>query len=482
MITPRERYLEMINKHQVVKINKERGMILPTLIMLMTAFTIVGLALVSYTTGQYGRTRTNVFVANATQVAEAGIEQSLYQINLDESFTGFATEQEFINNSTQGRGVYTTVVAQTPDSNAKILTSTAKIYRQSNPTTPVSTRKIKVTIVGTNSQGYSVHTGPGGLILGGSANITNSDVYVNGNLTLSGSAKIGTNAQPVNVDVAHIACPATATPGPTYPMLCTTGQPISMTASTAIYGTVCATGQTSTGPNNNIKTGIGGQGLKLGCTAPAVATPTYDRSAQINAVTTSGSASSSTYSCGGSSSKTWPANLKLTGDVSTNGSCQLRITGNVYITGNLDFGGSTVVTVDNSLGTTRPVIIVDGTISTAGSVRILANSAGTGAHFISFKSTLACTTNPPASSCAPTGTDLKNSQALQTVTVTGSANQPGMIFQAYWGKISLGGSGNMGAAIGQTVDLTGTGTVTFGTILSSGNRSWTVTSYQQDFD
>ena len=458
-----------------VKKQNESGMILVVLVALMTAFAIIGVALYSYVTSQYSRTRNNVFIANATQAAEAGIEQTLYQINQNEAFTGYATEQEFFNNSTQGKGVFTSIISPTADSNAKTITSTAKVYRLSNLTDPVSTRKIKVTIVGTNAEGYSVHTGPGGLILGGSANITNSDVFVNGKITMSGSARIGTSAQPLNVNVAHTACPAGSNPGPTYPQVCSSGQPISIGGSARIYGSVCATGQTN---STGIFAGSGGQGLIAGCIAPPTATPTYDRSAHIAAVTTTGSGSSSTYACGGADNKTWPANLKLTGNASPGGSCRLRITGNVYITGNLNLGGSAILTIDNSVGTTRPVIIVDGTITTGGSARVIANSSGTGAHFISFRSTAAC--NPNCTSV--TGTDLKNSQDLTTVNVGGSANLPGMIFQAYWSKIILGGSGNMGAAAGQTIDMSGSGTVTFGTILSSGNRSWTVTSYQQVFN
>ena len=457
------------------KNSKQEGMILVALISLMTAFAVVGLALYSYVTSQYSRTRNNVFIANTIQAAEAGIEQTLYEINQNEAFAGYPTEQTFFDNATQGKGVFTTVISPTADSNAKTITSTAKVYRLSNLIEPVSTRKIKVTIVGTNSEGYSVHTGPGGLILGGSANITNSDVYVNGKITMSGSARIGTSSQPLNVNVAHISCPTGANPGPTYPQVCTTGQPITIGGSSRIYGNVCATGQTNT---TGIYAGSGGQGLIVGCVAPAVSTPTYDRAAHIAAVTTTGAGNSSTYACSGSSNKTWPANLKLTGNVSVGGSCKLRITGNVYITGNLDLGGSSITTIDDSVGTTRPVIIVDGTITNGGSARIIANSSGAGAHFISFKSTAVC--NPNCTEV--TGTDLKNSQALLTVNIGGSASMPGMIFQAYWSKITLGGSGNMGAAVGQTIDMSGSGTVTFGTILSSGNRSWTVTSYQQVFN
>ena len=55
---------------------------------------------------------------------------------------------------------------------------------------------------------------------------------------------------------------------------------------------------------------------------------------------------------------------------------------------------------------------------------------------------------------------------------------PGVIFNAYWGKVTIGGSGNIGSAIGQTVNLNGAGTVTFGTKLSSGVSTWTISSYQ----
>lgn len=460
----------------------EHGMILVALTLLMTAFTVIGLALFSYTSSQYSRTRTNVYVANAMQVAEAGIEQSLYEINQNESFTGFASEQTFFDNATQGKAVYATEVNPTPDSNAKTITSTGKIYRQSDTVNPVSTRKIKVTIVGTISEGYSVHTGSGGLILSGSANVTNSDVFVNGRITMSGSAKIGTSSQPVNVNVANIACPNTTNPGPTYPQLCTDGtQPIGLQQSTFIYGTVCATGQTSVGPKSggNILPGSGGEGLKLGCTAPPVSTPTYNRAAHISAVASTGAGNSNTYVCNNwPFDRTWPANLKLTGNVNVGSSCEVKIMGDVYITGNLDLGGAAKITVDDSVGTDRPVVMVDGTINVGGSARVIANSSGTGAHFVSFKSSAACSPN-----CTTvTGTDLKNSQNLETVTVGGGVNMPGMIFHAYWSKVRLGGSGNVGAAAGQTVDMSGAGTVTFGTILSAGNRSWTVTSYQQIFD
>lgn len=460
----------------------EQGMILAAIIGLMMMFTIIGVALLSYVTSQYSRTRQNIFVANATQTAEAGLEQTLYQINQNENFGGYTTEQVFFNNPNQGKGVFTTTIAPTADSNAKTITATGKVYRKAGDTNPASTRKLKVTIVGTMSEGYSIATGPGGLILGGIANINNSDVYVNGKLTMNGAARIGSHFQPVNVYVANNACPSGNNPGPTYPTLCgSNSPPLDLAWSTFIYGSVCATGQTSKGPNpyGNIQPGAGGQGLITGCTAPVTETPTYDKAAQIAAVTTTGTSTSNTYVCNNwPFDRTWPANLKLTGNVKIDGACDIVIKGDVYITGNLDIGGASRIRVDNSAGTRRPHIIVDGTINVDGIAQILANNQGTGVHFISFKSNAAC-----ASSCTTlSGTALKTTQGLETVSVGGAAIVPGIIFQAYWGKVTIGGIGSVGAAIGQTVDMGGAGTVIFGTVLSSGTRSWSVTSYQEVYN
>ena len=470
----------MISKLRPLR-NNQKGMILVSVFIIVGALMIIGISLAGYTMSQYTVANRKVGSTNANLVAEAGIEQSMQGLNDNDNFAGYPTPQVFFNSQAQGRGVFTTTVENAAASNTKIITATGTVYKYNQSTNPISTRKIKVTVVGTTSEGYSVHSGPGGLILGGSANITNSDVFVGGTITMTGAARIGTSAQPLDVNVAYQSCPTGNTPGPTYPIVCTSGQPISLQQSTFIYGSVCATGQTSYGPNpaKNIQTGNGGQGLMLGCVAPPASPPAYDRAAHVAAMTTTGAGNNNTYVCNNwPFTRTWPANLKLTGNVNIASSCDLTITGNAYITGNLDLGGAARIRIADSVGTNRPVIVVDGNITVGGSAQIIANSSGTGAHFISFRTNAAC--NPACTTL--TGTALKTSQSLQTVTVGGAANLPGMIFQSYWGKINLAGSGNLGAAAGQTIDMSGAGTITFGTTLSSGERSWTITSYQQKFN
>lgn len=454
--------------------NNEDGYLLVAVLTIVVVIATISIPVMHSLTGQYRLATDGLYADNALLTAEAGIEQSVHALNKDDTFGGYTTEQEFFNNEDQGRGVYTTTITNATNDNSKTILSIGKTFRNNKM---MSQKIIKVTVVGTGSEGYSVLSGPGGLMLGGSASITNSEIYVNGTLALSGSAKIGTPDNPVNVNVANIACPSGTNPGPTYPTLCTDGsQPISLAWSTMIYGSVCATGQTSKGPNNNIQPGNGGQGLILGCTAPTVSPITYDRNAQIAAVSTTSTGNDNKYVCKNwPFARTWPANLKLTGNVSISSSCDLTIKGNAYITGDLTIGGAAKITVDESVGNTRPVVIVDGTITVGGSASMIANSYGTGIEFISFKSSAAC--SPNCSSV--TGTDLKKSQSLLTVDVGGAVNLPGMVFNAYWSKIRLAGSGSVGAVAGQTIDLSGAGTVVFGTTLSSGARTWTISSYQQ---
>lgn len=493
-----EWYLEMVkmqrtHPHKTVneRKNSERGFILPTVMLLTAALTVIGIALMSSASSQYKLTSDNIYAQNALLAAEAGVEQSINALNESETFNGYPTEQAFINDPTQGIGRFKTTIENDPNgTNSKIITSTGYAYRHNDLSKRISKRSIKVTTVGTSSPGYSVNTGPGGLIMSGSASINNSDVHVNGTIQMSGAARIGSDIVPATVNVANIACPPGNTPGPAFPSLCSSSQPISIPdwSTASIIGTVCATGQTQSkfpsSPYNlalpQIRAGLlGGQGLRSNCTAPPVGYPTYNRANHLSQVTTTGSGTSNTYVCGSwPFNRTWPANLRLTGNVTVDSSCDVTIHGNAHITGNLTLGGAARIRVAESAGSTRPVVIVDGNISVGGASALIPNSRGTGIQFISFRTNASCNPNCTALS----GNELKASQGLQTVAISGGVSLPGMVFQSYWGRITVNGAGNIGSAIGQTVDLQGAGTIIFGTGLSSGAKTWSITSYQQVYN
>lgn len=459
----------------------ERGVVFFTVLFVGLLLTFIGLSLADVALVQFRRTTENVYVSNALLTAEAGIEQTLYALNETESFDGF-DEVDFYDNDQQGRGSYETSIEPGSGPNERVITSTGRAYSQAGNLE--KERKVKVTIVGTSSPGYSVHTGVGGLILGGSAAITNSQIFVNGGITMTGAARIGTSSQPLSVHVAHMKCPAGSNPGPSYPQVCTSGQPISMTGSSRIYGSVCATNQTTWDFGAaEILPGSGGDGLINNCEADPTPVPTYDRDAHIDAVVTTANPTNINYNCSQWQNpngfvRTMPANIRLNGNANWASSCDLTLTGDVYITGDLNIGGAARIRIADSVGTNRPRIMVDGSITIAGSSSLISNNQGTSAYFVSFESTAAC--SPDCDDV--TGTDLYNSQNLTTINVAGAGNYPGVIFHAHWSKVVLGGSGNMGSAMGQTVDLSGAGSITFGTALSSGESTWTIRSYQYDYE
>lgn len=480
---------ELLNKHFPTYMNysavkDQHGVVFFTVLFVGLLLTFVGLSLAQVAIVQFNRTNENVFVSNALLTAEAGIEKSIYELNNSSGFSGFTTPETFYDEDNQGRATYETIVEPGEGSSELIITSIGRTYRK-NSNKVEKERRVRVTAVATASPGYSVHTGPGGLILTGSAAINNSEIYVNGFIQLSGAARIGSQSAPLNVHAAHYNCPTGNNPGPTYPALCITGQPITMSGSSRIYGSVCATNQTTSDFGSaEILPGTTGAGLITGCIAPQVNMPSYDRPAHIAKMTTTAAANDVNYDCGtympwpstAGFVRTMPANIRLNGNASWDSSCDLTITGDVYITGDLNIGGSARIRIADSLGTTRPVIVVDGSINIAGSSSLIPNSSGTAAHFISYKGIGTCNL---AMSCS--GTHLKQSQGATTVNVAGAGNYPGTVFHSYWGTVKLGGSGNMGSAIGQTVDLSGAGSVVFGTSLATGDSSWTIRSYQYDY-
>lgn len=465
----------------------QSGIVFITVLLVGLLLTFVGLSMANVAILQLRRTNDNVFLSNAFLSAEAGIEQTLYQLNSDNSFQGYSSEVTFFDGQNQGRGTYQTTISS-GSGNERIITSVGKMYKSNGQF--AGERKVKVSLVGTASNTPSVYAGAGGLTLGGSARINNSDVHVNGTITLAGAAAIGSDTKPANVSVANYNCPSGTNPGPTFPALCTSGQPIHIGdwQNTPIIGTVCATGQTQvkfpeSQWNNNapqIRAGTGGgQGLIPGCVAPLAPMPTYDRAGHISRVTTTGVGSNINYNCsswraGDEFRRTWPGDLRLTGDVKAESSCDLTITGDVYITGNLAIGGGATIRVADSLGGRVPVIITDGTITAGAGGKILANSSGTAPKFISYEDYSNCDPN-----C--TGTNLKRSQDLIGITVNGGGQYPGTAFQAYWSTVKISEAGLVGSAVGQKVDMSGAGSVTFGTSLSSGTTTWTIRSYQYDY-
>ncbi|MEX0932144.1 MAG: hypothetical protein WDZ81_00875 [Candidatus Saccharimonadales bacterium] len=461
-------YLEM-NKW----FNGQHGIILPMLVFILLALTMTGLSLGAFALNQQAQVNRDVFSRNALLVAEAGAERSIHELNEDSAFTGFGAVVEF-DTGNDWRSSYTTTIENGSLQNERIITSTGYIYAPANSSDLVASRKVRILVVGTTSSGYSVQTGPGGLIMKNSATITDGEVYINGYLEMNNSAKIGTSTNPVNTWVAHYNCPDGG--GSSYPTLCSSGEPITINHNAHIYGAVRATNQTD-GDN------MSNTGLVSGTTADPVSLPTHDRQAFINQINASGiTRSNSDASCSGSGQKTWLANTHITstgGDVQLNNSCKIVLQGDVWIDSSLELNNSSEIVVDGSL-TSPPTIMVDGSngVVLQNSSNIVPNSSGVSVKFVTYYSDASCSPD-----CADvTGQDLYDSRDNVTVMLQNSASAPGAFFYAKWSKVLVQNNGSIGSITGQTIELQNSANIYFGTELSSGDSVWSIRSYQEIFD
>lgn len=440
--------------------NQDSGFILPVLLVTSVMIVLMIIAISSATvTNQSVSVKSNHRV-NAQLAADAGLDYAMNQMNTVAGWTGTGGDVTLLDDPTQNlKTTYQVVVTDGVDSTKKTVTVTARTYSPAADITPKATRKYDLDIqaVTTGNGVSSVVTGVGGLVLNNNSKITGGDVVVNGTITVNNNAQIGLSSTPVanavNIRVAHTNCPSPA--DATYPRVCNSGEngePITIGTNGLIYADVRATNQTNGARMFN-------PGLVPNQTVPPAVLPDYDRAAQKAAVVTTLAPSDSTVSCGNNQTKTWPANLKITGNITLGNNCTVNLSGNVWITGNLTFGNNSKMIVPSSAGTTTPVIMVDGSggmvIGNNGTVQ--ANASGTGVYFLAYWSVGAC--SPDCTDV--TGLDLKNSQNQVRIDLQNNGSAPGSILYARWSRVRVSNNGAIGAVAGQSIELGNNAVINF---------------------
>ncbi len=440
--------------------------VLPILITITLSY--MSLSVTSLRLAVFDKMRTHAQFA-----VDAGVDIAAQEINNDPSWAGsqdeFGTLGEIeVMNQDNVRTTYESVVTNIND-NRKLVTVVGRTYNPSVDTTPTTSITINAELRAVRAGDFSIVTGVGGLFLSNSARILGGDVLVNGVIEMSNTAQIGLSNNPVEVNVAHQNCPNP--PDATYPRLCGSGengQPISISNSAFIYGNVRANNQTNTNGISNLVASSGVTPQLL---------PGHDRAAQTSAVTTTrtGSSASCTSVNG---TRTWAANTRITGNVEIDKNCRITIMGDVWIEGNLTLGNSGQIIVSDSLGATRPNIMVDGKdTKLRNTSQITSNNVSTGVQVISYWSSSACSPN-----CSNvTGVDLFNSSDEITIELDNSAAGPNSIFYSKWSRVLISNSGQIGALIGQTVELRNNSAITFGTSVGVGDTFWVLDGYRRSF-
>lgn len=460
---------------------KQKGSILVSILITLPFLILIVASFTQLSVNNFQVGRKDQFRTHAQFGADAGIEKSMEEINLNKNWPGTGSEITLQNDAT-AKVTYEVTVTNTGSSSRKVL-SVGRTYFPSTSTTPKSTIKLEATLRAVSAGDFSIITGVGGLILSNSAKVLGGNVFVNGTVTMSNSSQIGLLLSPVDLFVAHQNCPNP--PNSTYPKVCNSGengQPITLTNSARIYGNVKANNQTNGSAMSNgglqtphcLQPATGGN-----CVTPQPL-PAHDRVAQIAAVTTTRSGADASCTSNGGT-KIWAANTKITGDVEISKSCTVTVQGNVWITGAFTMSNSGKLVVANSLGTTRPDIMVDGqNTKIRNSAAINGNLSGTGVQLISYWSKDSCTINQ-TSPCNLTGQPLKDSQTELTIELDNSASGAQTIFYAKWSKVMVSNSGQIGSLVGQTVELKNSGSITFGSSITSGLSFWVVEGYKRVF-
>jgi hypothetical protein len=431
----------------------------------------------------------SMFDTSALYAAESGLDRAAFELtaaNGSWSGTGVSGgcpiaaaetsgQVQVFNDTVKGKGTYQVCVTNGSISHEYIVYSVGRVFKTSSATTPYSTRRVKAVVVGKPVGAYAVQTGPGGMIMRNSANISQGPVYIGGYLSMSNSASIGTSSLPIAVNVANARCPAGG--GATFPTICATSanpNPITMASNqNKIYGTVSANDQT-----NNYSSQMVNPGLvsTSGVSAPSL--PGYDRVAQVNAVTSTITAAAATC-VSNSGTVTWPANVKITGNVSITNNCTVIVSGNAWITGSFNMRNSAIIKTASTV-TAQPTIMVDGSsgVVTQQTSTVATNATSIGMEFITFYSGAACTLATDASYCdSLTGTNLYNAQSVTTVDIGNQGAAAGSVFYAKYSKVTIGQAGTIGALLGQTIDLAQSGNLSFTSTVVTGNYAYDVSFY-----
>lgn len=440
-----------------VRPQSEQGFILSTLLIAIFFILLSVTYITSLSLNSYSLATRDIYKANAQMTADAALDIALSTINttgISAYTTAYSSEATLLTDGALTT-TYQIAAQDTADATKKVLSVIART--KINSATKATRRyELDIQSVTSGTGPAAVVSGVGGLTLNNNSRISGGDVIVNGSVLVSNNAQIGLSTNPINLRVAHQSCPSPVTAA--YPQVCTSGQPI--TANGPIYGDVKAQNQT-TGTNMSLP------GLTSSSFTP-VAVPGYDRPTQKAAVTTTYAAGASQITCG----TTWPANLKITGNVSLSNNCNITVSGNVWITGNLTFGNNASFTVANSLGATRPVFMIDGQsgVVFGNNSVVTPNASSSGIEFITTWWNTNTATNGNFNcggiadllDCtAVTGLALSTSQATTTIDFSNNSTASGSILRTLWSRVNIANNGAIGAVAGQTVQLGNNAVINF---------------------
>jgi hypothetical protein len=382
-----------------MKTNKQDGFIVGSLLVLIVFISVMLVTITSTAIANFQSSIKENTRVNAQFAADSGLDRAIHEINQDGTYTGTAglgpsgsDEIELLNDTTNNiRSTYEVTITDGSADDKKIVRSVGRTYKPATDTTPTSTRIFEVEIINLVASNTSIVTGVGGLVMSNSSKIIDGSVYANGEIYMDGTSQIGTSTNPLSTFVANMVCPIPA--DATYPQLCGPGEnnnPIHINSPNSfLYGLVNANYQSDDTNMINVDD-PGNSSIQTSSGVLEQALPVHDRAAMLAALpyanpedSSVGTPSSSANCTTNGGTEIWGGTSgegeKIKGDVIVSNKCTVEIRGPVWITGSLNMRNQGKIVVADSLGTTRPDIMIDGQdgLEMNQSSEFVQNSSGT---------------------------------------------------------------------------------------------------------
>jgi hypothetical protein len=423
-----------------ISLKDQTGYLIVYAVVLMFGLMTIGVVVLSIVGASYTFTRDDIHRKNAANMARACAKIVEEELNADANFTGFSPSAKTLYDRTNQNGTRSTCVVNSVTNGSgsqKIVQLTAYEYRSSSDTNPVSFKAQTVVdkVVGGGSGGGDaaidplrggIFVGHGGFGVAALSNVSTSRMNVLGRINTGqlGSLTMRNNG-PLNV--WNIGCGDASN----WPQPCS-GNPISATQFSGIYGDICAPGQTNSSKLYYLNTN---------CQLPDVTWPVFDKAefiSNLDGPTIQASDILSQdigcyYFQGGRyRGKTYyvPAGATIVGTLDFEqmpelylfaNTCTIEFMGDAYITGGINYVGDAekVVVMKPYSGVEGNVTVVMNRQLRADRPNYLSfvpNASGNIIHLINFNSsnpTCSDSTTVPSSTVS---TCLSNAQAMESAT------------------------------------------------------------------
>lgn len=179
------------------------GYILVLVIAMSITLSALAISMLSLASTKYAKTKEDINDTTVMYAAEAGVSDTVAQLNKNSRFAGFTTEKQFYSHSERGKVTYVTSVSE-GDGDTLVITSTGSLYLTASDTVAHTKKTIRVSVAPSKEelQG-NVLAGPGGLHVVNDfagnikTSIVNGDIYSKGKIRLVGDgASIGSHTNP----------------------------------------------------------------------------------------------------------------------------------------------------------------------------------------------------------------------------------------------------------------------------------------------